>query len=538
MSIPASPPPFTSPAGLAAVAATPAFAVPIGLQAMPDTYQFLVEQGPAVTIVQGLRDEVLYISPQIEALLGYSVTDFAADPTLWESTVHESDRARVLDDRRQSAQGESPFGCEYRQTARDGHQVWVRDEFSLIREADGSPQFWLGHKIDITAKKEAESVIHRSEEARGLALAAAKMASWDWDAPSERLVWSDTLFAFLGLPLDGPPLRHDAYLAMVHPDDRERVAAHDKAAARGEIPFQIEYRVLPQGGGVRWLFDVGRMVWDEAGQPLRILGVSQDITARKLVEEQLQAAKEAAEEGSRLKSMFLSTVSHELRTPMTSIRGYIELLIDGEVGELNAEQTEFLAIVDNNIRRLSGLIDDVLDLSKIEAGRMEILIEPVDLAAIADRVVTELAPQATAKGLTLVSAASAAIPDVAADDYRTHQILVNLIGNAVKFTECGGVNVSVRAMAGLVELAVADTGIGIAPLILPTVFDEFRQADGDTTRRYGGTGLGLAIARRLAELQSGSLQAESTLDRGSTFTLSLPAFTEVGSPAGPAIASL
>ena len=538
MSVPTSSRHSLSPDDLAAVVAPPAFGVATGLLAMSDIYQFLVEQGPAVTIVQGLRDEAFYISPQIEGMLGYKAADFVAEPTLWESTIHEGDRARVLEHRWHSAETQSPFCCEYRQTARDGHQVWVRDKFSLIREADGSPQYWLGHKIDITAEKEAESVIHRSEEARGLALAAAKMASWDWDAPTSRLVWSDTLYGFLGLPLDGPPLEHDAYLAMVHPDDRERVAAHDKAAARGEIPFQIEYRVLPQGGGVRWLYDVGRVVWDEGGQPFRILGVSQDVTARKLAEEQLQAAKEAAEEGSRLKSMFLSTVSHELRTPMTSIRGYIELLIDGEVGELSVEQTEFLTIVDNNIRRLSGLIDDVLDLSKIEAGRMEMLIEPVDLAAIAARVVTELTPQAAAKGLTLLFAAPTSVPAVAADNYRTHQILVNLIGNAVKFTEAGEVHVSVRAVAAAVELAVADTGIGIAPLILPTVFDEFRQADGDTTRRYGGTGLGLAIARRLAELQSGSLRAESTLDRGSTFTLSLPAFTEVGSPAGPAIASL
>jgi signal transduction histidine kinase len=203
---------------------------------------------------------------------------------------------------------------------------------------------------------------------------------------------------------------------------------------------------------------------------------------------------------------------------MTSIRGYVELLQDGEVGELTAEQRAFLDVVGNNVLRLTALLNDVLDLAKIDAGRLDVRTEPVCLAAAIEQVRVELTPQATAKGIALRVRTPATAP-AQADPDRLHQVLVNLIGNAVKFTDRGAVEVSVRPEGDHLAIAVTDTGIGIAPEHLALIFDEYRQADGSATRRFGGTGLGLAIARKLAEAQGGTITVESRVGAGSTFTL-------------------
>ena len=250
---------------------------------------------------------------------------------------------------------------------------------------------------------------------------------------------------------------------------------------------------------------------------------------------ELAVATAAAENASRLQSSFLSTVSHELRTPMTSIKGYVELLLDGEAGDLNPEQLNFLGVVRANSERLVRLVNDVLDLAKIEAGRLDLSPEAVDLGPIVDQIRAELAPQAAAKGLDLWVEVPAGLPPLVADPARLHQIVLNLAANAVKFTETGRVAIAARASAGGggIEIAVSDTGIGIEPEALAFVFDEFRQADDSVTRRFGGTGLGLSISHKLATLHGGTITAASVPGAGSTFTLCLPL---ASAPTGPTLA--
>ncbi len=236
----------------------------------------------------------------------------------------------------------------------------------------------------------------------------------------------------------------------------------------------------------------------------------------------LRTAKEAAEAADRLKSGFLSTMSHELRTPLNAILGYAELLLGGFGGPLSPDQAGDVRQIVVGAERLLALVNDVLDLARIEAGGVELEPETVALREAVADVAAELAPQASAKGLSVV----ADVPDglvARVDRRRLHQVLLNLAGNAVKFTERGEVRFSARPVADGVEVAVADTGIGISPQSLPHVFDEFRQAESGTTRRFGGTGLGLAIVRKLVEAHGGSVRAESSPGVGSTFTVVLPA---------------
>jgi signal transduction histidine kinase len=228
------------------------------------------------------------------------------------------------------------------------------------------------------------------------------------------------------------------------------------------------------------------------------------------------------ERANRLKSEFLANVSHELRTPMNAIIGYSKLMLDGLDGELNAQQEADLQRVTTAADNLLGLINGLLDLSKIEAGRMEINVEDVDVLPIVEDVVALVRPQSDSKDLDVRANIPPDLPMILADRARFRQVLVNLMSNAVKFTDKGAVTVSASSADGWVTVSVADTGIGISSEAQAYIFDEFRQADASTTRRYGGTGLGLAISKRLVALHGGRIWVESGANGGATFSFTMP----------------
>jgi signal transduction histidine kinase len=233
----------------------------------------------------------------------------------------------------------------------------------------------------------------------------------------------------------------------------------------------------------------------------------------------------ALERVNNLKSQFLATVTHELRTPLHSIISYGALILEGFVeGELSSEQEEHIQFMVRRAEDLSHLVDDMLDLSKIEADRLEVKIEALSLESCLTEVINQLKPLANNKGLQLSLELEDALPMVLADGVRLRQIVINMVSNALKFTEKGGVTIQAKMLIGydMLRVSVVDTGIGISPAALDYIFEAFRQADGSTTRRFGGTGLGLTIARKLIELQGGEVAVESTLGRGSIFSFTLP----------------
>ena len=228
------------------------------------------------------------------------------------------------------------------------------------------------------------------------------------------------------------------------------------------------------------------------------------------------------ERANRLKSEFLASVSHELRTPMNAIIGYTKLMLDGLDGDLTEQQTADLERVVQAADNLLGLINGLLDLAKIEAGKMELSVEEVDVPLVIDDVIELMRPQADAKSLSMRAEVAGNLPAAWADRARMRQVLVNLVANAVKFTEHGGVTVRASVVDGWITIAVVDTGVGIPPEAQTYIFDEFRQVDASTTRRYGGTGLGLAISKRLIALHGGRIWVDSTVGVGSTFLFTLP----------------
>jgi signal transduction histidine kinase len=310
---------------------------------------------------------------------------------------------------------------------------------------------------------------------------------------------------------------------------------------------QIVNENMCRNGERVWIAWTNRVVQDAHGQGAEILSVGTDITARRQAEEEvrrlhedlqrhaeelerrvaertaeLAVARDRAETADRLKSAFLATMSHELRTPLNSIIGFTGIVLKGLAGPLTAEQNKQLDIVRAAARHLLDLINDVLDISKIEAGELTVSCEPVDLQASIAKAVGIVKPLAERKGLALRVHVPLDLGQTLSDERRVQQVLLNLLTNAVKFTERGEVALTVEATSDAVHMRVADTGIGIKPEDLAIVFQPFRQVDSGTTRNHEGTGLGLAICRRLADLMGGEIRAESEWGKGSVFTFILP----------------
>jgi PAS domain S-box-containing protein len=410
----------------------------------------------------------------------------------------------------------------------DGSTIWLQVELTPWRDGAGEVGGLIITSHDVTGMVEALERTARSEERLRLAMEIADIHVWELDFRSKELISIGAAANFYSDEPDYKQLARDIWSTIDERDlpmVREAWRLHEEEGA----PYRPEYRTRRSDGKDVWVQGAVRYLSDEKGRPLRMIGALQNITPRKESERALVQAKEEAEGATRAKSAFLATMSHEIRTPLNGVLGMAQAMAMGEVTD---QQRERLEVILQSGESLLAILNDVLDLSKIEAGKLELEQAEFDIDELSRGAIGAFAATAQAKGLAFELKVERAARGVyRGDSVRVRQILYNLVSNALKFTETGGVGVVVSRRNKQLSIAVTDTGIGIADDKLASLFQKFEQADASTTRRYGGTGLGLAICRDLAELMGGTARAESAPGAGATFTVELPLTRVSATPA-------
>ncbi|MBD1825762.1 PAS domain-containing protein [Cyanobacteria bacterium FACHB-DQ100] len=421
-------------------------------------------------------------------------------------------------------------------------RVWLGSWF-LLRDSNGESIGINAVVQEITSRKQSEAKLSESEERLRMALVAANQGLYDLNVQTGETIVSPEYAQMLGYDLETFCETNAAWRERLHPDDWEAVSRNYEDYLSGQrSDYRVEFRQRTRSGNWKWILSLGKIVaWDADGRPLRMLGTHTDIDDRKAAEaerEQLllreQAAREEAERANRIKDEFLAVLSHELRTPLNPILGWSKLL---QTGKLDADRTrQALVTIERNAQLQTQLIDDLLDVSRILRGKLTLNAQPVNLKTVLEAAIETVRLAAEAKSIQIKTAFDG-IGIVLGDSGRLQQVVWNLLTNAVKFTPPHGrVKVELTATVTQAQIQVIDTGKGIAPGFLPQVFEQFRQADSSTTRRFGGLGLGLAIARQLVELHGGTIAAASPgEEQGATFTVCLPlasAFAIASCPGG------
>jgi PAS domain S-box-containing protein len=469
-----------------------------------------------------LERGVAYFSPRFKAILGHAPEAELDAHHVFEDGLHPADRIRMIEARERHLAADEPFDHEYRMKDARGGYVWVHGRGMSVRGPDGTAVRFLGSIIDITSRKEAErQLIQREQHYRQLV------------ETSNSLIWACDVKGRLTF------VNRRGAKALLGYEPEDMIGRHflDFAAGRDRHRDALMWEEVLHSRGVstadetRWRHKDGRLVFlslnmavtrDPRGNAKAALGTASDVTDRVSRERALAEAHRLATAAANAKSEFLATMSHEIRTPLNGVIATTALLGDTP---LSPEQHEYVETIRTSGASLLHVINDILDFSKIEAGRMQIEAAPFAVERSLDDALDILGDRVRDKGLELVYRIEPDVPRVLVGDVaRLRQIVLNLVSNAVKFTAEGVIETRVRvdrrnAPDLLLEIAVRDTGIGIAPEKVAGLFEAFVQADSSTTRRYGGTGLGLAISRRLARLMGGDLVVESNVGAGSRFVL-------------------
>jgi PAS domain S-box-containing protein len=401
------------------------------------------------------------------------------------------------------------------------------------------PRKWRGHEVEsvvLVASRCWESIerarvtraLVASEERLAFSVEAAELGTFHCPMPLGLIIWNAKCKEHFWLPADAE-VDFDRFYSIVHEEDRDRTRLAIERAVFDRQPYDIEYRTEAPDGRIRWVRAKGRAYFDASGAPTRFDGITLDVTALKTIEQRREemlaserAAREEAERVIRMKDEFLATLSHELRTPLNAILGWSQILTRDPLKSEDARQG--LQAIERNTRAQAKMIEDLLDMSRISAGKIRLDVHRLLLGDVVSQALESVRPSAEVKGVRLFTVIDSNAGPVAGDAGRLQQVVWNLLTNAIKFTPRGGrVQVVLERVNSHLELIVTDSGVGIEPEFLPHVFERFRQADASTTRHYRGLGLGLSIVKQLVELHGGSVRVKSPgKGQGSTFTLTLP----------------
>ncbi len=431
-------------------------------------------------------------------------------------------RSMVYDVVEQAIANEKSFDYETQIVTATGKRKWVHSVGRPV-VSEGVVTKLYGAFQDITPAREREYALAAERLRLASILEATQVGTWEWDATTDKVTFAEGYASLLGRAEADLEPTFAQWERLVHPDDLEPARAAFRAHVDGEASFySVDFRMRHVDGRWIWIASRGR-VSDRAldGTVLKVVGTHTDVTERREHERLLHDEKVKAESANVAKSQFLATMSHEIRTPMNGVMGMLDIL---RATDLSDSQRDYVETAYQSADILLTVLNDILDISKLEAGEFEIESTSFSLAEVIEAVMTLFRPRADERGIDLFT--DVRLPDaILGDPTRCRQILANLVSNAVKFTHEGHVALKARYddETATAVITVRDTGIGMDEEVKGRVFQRFAQADASLTRQYGGTGLGLAICRQLAELMGGDIGCESTPGRGSTFTVRLPA---------------
>ncbi len=488
-----------------------------------------------------IHSNQVHWSSYLSEILGLPKNLSSGERDFLNSRVHPDDQAaarKATDDHIEQGR---PYDVEFRMRHEAGHYITVRSRGQAVRDEKGQILRIAGSLTDITRERESEGKLRRVGLRSRLALEAAQLATWELDLLAGTAIMDARLCDLLGRPdLVDKPIAGDSMLEFTAPEDRDLVRGlfTELIKGRSEFVHNEHYVVRSDGERVPIFAHVGVAERSAEGRSIRLVGVTQDLSEQKQTERVLREAKERAEAASQAKSTFLATMSHEIRTPLNGILGVSQLLT---LSELDDRQRRLVDTLQSTGSVLSSVIEDILDISRIEAGKLNLTPETVDVTAWLTDTLAPFQTLASQGGLDL-NLETAFGPDTVRlfDAKRTSQIVGNFVSNAIKFTEAGQVSVRVSLPADeWLRVEVKDTGPGIAESLQANIFDRFTQGDMSPSRVHGGSGLGLAIAKELTELAGGRIGVASTLCDGSTFWFEIPALragsehTRVEAPAQP-----
>jgi PAS domain S-box-containing protein len=453
--------------------------------------------------------------------------DYSAEEAIGQSVQRLIPEERAAEERRimdSVRNGERVPAFDTVRVAKDGRRLEVSITVSPIRDGEGRIVGASKIARDVTRQRRAEAALRDSEARLRFTLEAAAIGDWDLDLSTgqvRRSLQHDRCFGYDELQ---PDWTFDTFIEHVHPEDRDEVAHSLHVALTGVRPWHVQCRVIWPDGSVHWISAHGKVQADE-GRSKRMLGIITEVTEQRLAEDirlkaqRLETENRQIQEANRLKSQFLANMSHELRTPLNAVIGFADLLQSGTVPADTPKHGQFLGHIASSGRHLLQLINDVLDLSKVESGKFEFFPEPLKLPALLTEVTDVLHTAIQRKHIRILTHIDPDLTDLHLDASRLKQVLYNYLSNAIKFTPDGG-TVSVHALAqggDHFRIEVHDTGIGISEDNLPRLFVEFQQLDAGYSKQHQGTGLGLALTRRLIEAQGGSVGVRSTVGVGSVF---------------------
>jgi PAS domain S-box-containing protein len=460
---------------------------------------------------------VIVWTKQMENLFGLAAGTFQGTFAHWKRLIHKADVQRVFGTMKELVTKRDPwFKTSHRFLKNNGEYGWMEVQGAISYDPRGSPIRGVGVATDITERKLVEERSRRDQERLNLALEVGGLGFWDWHIPTDEVQFGGSWATMLGYSLDEIAPVLNSWSRLVHPDDLpEARAALERHFRRESAIYECEHRLRKKDGSWTWVLDRGRVVeWDESGKPIRALGIHADITEQRATRESLKTA-------ARRKDEFLATLAHELRNPLAPIRTSLRIIQREPSGEAAARARE---IMERQLNHMVRLVDDLLDLSRITRGHMELRKEDISVQDVLDLAIENSKTALDIGGQVFHQEITREEIKVYGDATRLAQIVSNLLVNAAKYTPAGGqILLKAHAANGRIVIEVEDSGAGIPPDMLESVFEMFSQVNSTLDRSQGGLGIGLALARKIAELHGGRVFAKSDgMGKGSTFFVDLP----------------